>query len=232
VYKKLLNAKQFTDDEVFYDINSFLFAGLDTTSHTIASCLYLLKKHPEKYDKLVEELKLAGITKDLSADTPNLRDTIENCEYLLFSVKETLRLDPPLPVSIYYIAKDNIEICNIPVPKGTWIQILFAMNHLDPNEWQQPKNFIPERFDASSEYFIPPNNGKKQRHALSYIPFSHGARNCAGQALAYAETKVILARLLTRLEYNVDRDLLDNDHVRFNFLSHVTVKGKVKHKHS
>lgn len=92
-------------------------------------------------------------------------------------MKETLRLDPPLPVSIYYIAKDDIEICKIPVPKGTWIQLLYAMNHLDPNEWQQPKEFIPERFDPCSDYFTPPNNGKKQRHALSYIPFSHGARN-------------------------------------------------------
>lgn len=40
--------------------------------------------------------------------------------------------------------------------------------HRDPKQWKHPDEFYPEHFDSS------------RRHPYSFIPFSAGARSCAG----------------------------------------------------
>ena len=103
--------------------------------------------------------------------------------------------------------------------------------HHNPNEWHNPTEFIPERFDPESEYFLRPNSDKKEaRSPNSYIPFSFGIRNCAGQTLAKLEFKVVLSRMISTLNIEIDPDQLKNDYAKFNIASQMHLKGKVTAK--
>ena len=151
---------------------------------------------------------------------------LKNYAYI---VKEGLRIDPPGPTSIFYISKEDVTICGVPFSKGSIFSINSTFAHFNSIQWQKPREFIPERFDPENEhYYKSSNDGKKDmRHPKSFIPFTFGARNCAGQSLAKLELRVILSRLITKTEYEISEDLLNNDYAKFNMLSNFRLYGKL-----
>ena len=130
-----------------------LFAGFDTISHLITSCLFQLKKYPETLQKLMESTNKWGIINVDKSKGSSLKDIYENCEYLNYVIKETLRIDAPTVLSVLYYAKDEVEICGVPISKGTVINTNMGYSHFNPREWQKPLTFIPERFDPESKYY-------------------------------------------------------------------------------
>lgn len=57
------------------------------------------------------------------------------------------------------------------MPKGSSAVLGIIHTHRDPELWEEPLMFNPDRF-------LPENVAK--RHPYSYIPFSAGPRNCIG----------------------------------------------------
>ena len=227
VYRQILKNYDFSKEEVFADVLLLLLAGFDTTSHGLGSALYFLKKNPEVMKKLNQALNECDIPNIKSTEeSSELKDKFENWDYLTYVSREALRIDPPTFSGFLYFAKQNVEICGVEFNKGSflWPNMMFA--HHNPNEWYNPTEFIPERFDPESDYFFKPNS-REVRDPMSYIPFSLGLRNCAGQTLAKLESRVILSRILTSVEYEIDQSLLDNETSKFNLLSQLTVNGKI-----
>ena len=229
VYKKILNEFRFDVNEVFADMLMIIFAGFDTTSHSITSALYLLKKYPKTMKKILLSLNRDGISSLNSADDSDLLNKINKWEYFNYVMNESLRIDPPAPIGLYYEVKQAITICDIPISKGSNICVNCYFPHYNKNEWDSPKIFIPERFDPESDYFFKPNS-QEVRDPMSYLPFSSGSRPWAGQALAKIESRVILSRILTSVEYEIDQSLLDNETARFNIFSQFKLTGKITKK--
>lgn len=71
-----------------------------------------------------------------------------------------------------------------------------ATNHSTRN-YTSPSLFAPERWMGSEKY--------KDDNRASLQPFSFGPRNCLGKNLAYAEMRLILAKVL----FNFDLELED-----------------------
>jgi len=91
--------------------------------------------------------------------------------------------------------------------------------HYNPNDWQKPYEFIPERFDPESEYYKRPADdkdasGSKSRVFMS-IPFSYGERKCPGQTFALLEIKVAITYILTHFEFKIDEQFLMKEGVGF-----------------
>ena len=232
VYRQIASKNLFTEDEIFNDLILLLFAGFDTTSRAISSTIYYLHKNKKIMNELMNKLNLSGITNLNLNDEESLKFAYNNWDYLNYVTKEALRLDPPATNSLKYHVKSDIEICGIPISKGStiWNQILLP--HLNPEEWKDPFEFIPERFDPESEYYFKPNTKKKEaRDPKSYLPFSYGIRNWAGQTLAKLESRVILSRILTTCELEISKDQLDNDFWKFNLMSQMHLHGKIIRKY-
>ena len=77
--------------------------------------------------------------------------------------------------------------------KGTPFSIDMYNLHRDPSQWVEPNQFIPERFDPQSQYFLTPDG--KKRHPMSYGPFLGGKRICVGKTFAEVMIKVVAPSL-------------------------------------
>jgi len=104
--------------------------------------------------------------------------------------------------------------------------------HYNPTEWQEPEEFIPERFDPESKYFgPPPGSAYKIRSPLAHIPFSFGPRICAGKSLATLEIKTVVVYLLMKFDYEIDPEHVKNKYVRFGAGTQFTNKVKITKLH-
>ncbi|XP_001604044.1 cytochrome P450 4C1 [Nasonia vitripennis] len=173
-----------TFEELREEVDTFMFAGHDTTSSAISWGLFALANAPEIQAKVHKELQ--EIFGD-SGETANSKQLSE-LKYLDRVIKEVLRLYPSAPMVSRRLTHDTV-IDNHHVPKGTFVNIHIYQMHHDPKVWKDPETFDPDRF-------LPENI--RSRHPYSYVPFSAGPRNCIGQKFALLEVKTALTAILRK----------------------------------
>ncbi|RWS12117.1 cytochrome P450 monooxygenase-like protein [Dinothrombium tinctorium] len=172
-------------EDVCDEVDTFMFAGHDTTAMGISWTLYLLGLHDDVQEKLFEEIE--QITKNFKESQNQFTiDDIKQMKYLDCVLKEVQRLYPTAPFIGREITHD-VEINGYLIPKGTTCGILTFLLHRDPVTFPKPEHFDPDRF-------MPSNCVK--RHPFAYIPFSAGPRNCIGQKFALLEQKIIVANVI------------------------------------
>ena len=220
LWSVLKNNDELTEEEKFNDVFLFIVGGSDTTAHLMAALMYLLKKYPEKLEKLKEELKKHGIT-----GGPNIKEQITfeklvEIDYLTCIFKEALRMDTAVQFSFYYEAKRKIKLCGIPLEKGTMMKMSFIEAHYSEEYWLEPRKFIPERFDTNSDFYKESKKQGKIFNTYSRRSFGLGPRKCPGESFSLLTTKVLVAYMVTMMDYDVDQELLDNEDVGFALGSH------------
>lgn len=114
---------------------------------------------------------------------------MEKLPYTLWVFKETLRLHPPVR-SIPKKTSEKVRLGDVKIPKNTMVSLNTAAAHKNPKYWENPEEFIPERFDESKHKITP----------FTYFPFSLGKRNCVGKKFALIEGIIMLAMLAQRFE--------------------------------
>ncbi|GIY30983.1 cytochrome P450 4c3 [Caerostris extrusa] len=80
----LSDPKNFTEKDIQEEVDSFMFAGHDTTAVGTSWVLYLLGLHPEVQDKVVEELD-----RECGDDTPLEEECLKRLKYLECVIKGT-----------------------------------------------------------------------------------------------------------------------------------------------
>ena len=120
----------------------------------------------------------------------DLTRAIESLPLLNAVCNETLRLFPPVPVTMRDSVRDT-TIDNVHVPAGTRVYIVpWAVNR-SPELWgENACEFVPERWiDADGKG----NNSGGVESNYAIMTFLHGPRSCIGEKFAKAELKVLLA---------------------------------------
>ncbi|XP_077541893.1 cytochrome P450 4c3-like [Haemaphysalis longicornis] len=176
-----------SEDGIREEVDTFMFAGHDTTASGITWALFLIGHHPREQQLIHNELdSVFGDDKDRYVTT----DDLKKMKYLECGIKESQRIYPSVPV-IARSCAEPFTIGGVTLPQGSVIQITPYFLHRDPKTFPKPEEFRPERF-------LPENaNG---RHPYAYVPFSAGPRNCIGQKFALAEEKIVLANILRRFK--------------------------------
>ncbi|XP_021732090.1 cytochrome P450 71A1-like [Chenopodium quinoa] len=162
-------------------------AGANSSTATIIWVILELVKNPISMKKVQEELRneaqKKGTTCIEEIDLPNL-------EYFRAVVKETLRLHPPAPL---LIPREVVHKCVIGgyniLPKTKIFINAWAIGR-DPECWEDPEKFIPERFVGSSGDVF------KALECFAMIPFGRGRRMCPAYSLGVANLELALANLL------------------------------------
>ena len=71
----------------------------------------------------------------------------------------------------------------------------------DPTQWQKPQEFLPERFDPASPYYLTPSG--ERRHPMSFIPFLGGSRICMGGNFAMVLTTLFGALVMDNYDFEL-----------------------------
>ncbi|XP_055670955.1 cytochrome P450 4A4-like isoform X1 [Falco peregrinus] len=195
------NGVGLSDEDLRAEVDTFMFAGHDTTASGISWLFYCLSLHPEHQQRCREEIQ--GILGD--------RDTVEwedlgKMTYTTMCIKESLRLFPPVPSVSRKLSKPVTFPDGRSLPAGDDIPGQAGHPHC-PDALQQPLQNQGERTSHLSWIYDPlrfsPENSA-QRHSHAFLPFSAGSRNCIGQQFAMNEIKVALALTLLRFQLYPD----------------------------
>ncbi|ERM95066.1 hypothetical protein AMTR_s00009p00250080 [Amborella trichopoda] len=132
--------RRFTSQELVDECKTFFFAGHETTSLALSWTLMLLASHVEWQKELREEVMEA--TKGETLDS-NMLPKLKKMGWVM---KEVMRLYPSGP-NVQRQAREDIQIGDKMVPKGTNIWVDIVALHHDPRLWGEDVNeFKPQRF--------------------------------------------------------------------------------------
>lgn len=166
---------------------TLFLAGHETTASTLSWTWWLLAQNPRVEEKLHAELDDV-----LQGRTPTL-DNLSKLTYTSQVISESMRLYPPA-WAIARLAIEDHEIGAYPVPKGTGIVAVPWVVHRDPRWYENPDEFLPERWEGDLLKKIP---------RFAYFPFSFGARQCIGNSFALMEANLVLATIAQRFRFRL-----------------------------
>ncbi|KAL5810978.1 hypothetical protein ACOSQ4_027546 [Xanthoceras sorbifolium] len=197
----LLELTQQGDDKSSLSMNQvkailldLFLAGTHTSSTTIEWVMAELLQHPETIlRKACKELEeVVGI------DNIVEEFHIPKLHYLNSILKETFRLHPPGPLLLPRSPCTTQTVSKYTIPKGSRVLFNVWAMHRDPEAWESPLEFQPERFlrDDDGKYEYKGNN-------FNLLPFGSGRRICAGIPMAEKMILHVLATLLHSFEWKL-----------------------------
>jgi len=180
-----------SDENIRYQLVTFMIAGHETTSGLLSFALYELLKNPSTLARA-----RAQVDEVLGQEIPRF-EHLAKLTYIDQVLKETLRIWPTAPAIAMQPYEDTLLAGKYPVAKGQTIFVLLPMLHRDPKAWgDDVETFNPDRFAPEAFARVPANAWK---------PFGNGQRACIGRPFALQEAQLVLSMILQRF------DLIEQD---------------------
>nr|GMC51801.1 cytochrome P450 83B1-like [Ipomoea batatas] len=187
-----------TWDHIKAVLMNVFIGGTETSAVVIIWAMTALMKDRRVMDKVQQEIR------ELIGEKGKVdEDDIKQLSYFRAVIKETLRLYPPVPLLLNreIISKCTIEEYEIK-PKTIVIINAWAIAR-DPEHWEDPEEFYPERFlDCNIDY-------KGQN--FEFIPFGAGRRMCPGMTLGLVVAELALANLLYSFDWELPSGMKKED---------------------
>lgn len=184
--------EQLDDVNIRQQILTFLIAGHETTSGALSFALHYLLRDPEVLARTVAEVD------EVLGDTAHPTwEQVKGLKLVGRVLKEALRLWPTAPAFSVCLDEDAVVGGRWTIPAGRQVLVLLPALHRDPDVWEDPERFDPDRFLRERERLRP-------QHA--YKPFGHGQRACIGAQFALLEATLVLGLVLRRYTLVPDPD--------------------------
>jgi cytochrome P450 len=158
-----------SDRELRDQLLTLLVAGHETTATALAWAFERILRYPPVLARIQAELA-DGVT-----------------DYLDAAVKESLRLRPTVPITARKLTVP-FTVGGRTYAPGTVLMPCIYLLHRNPDVYDDPEAFLPERFVGSQP---PP---------YAFIPFGGGVRRCLGAGFALTEMRAVMQTVLSRVE--------------------------------
>jgi cytochrome P450 len=195
-------------------------AGTDTSFFVLDTAMAELMRRPELMAKLQAEVR---------NETPDGQQMVEEEDlagmaYLKAVVKETLRLHPPLPLLIpHFSTADCADVDGYHVLSGTRIFINVWAIGRDPDAWQKPEEFAPERFMEGGSAAAVDFRGSN----FEFMPFGAGRRMCPGLNFGLIAVEIMLANLVYCHDWALPAGMKEED-IDMSEMFGISVRRKEK----
>ncbi|MGX1668446.1 cytochrome P450 [Streptomyces sp. NPDC055400] len=136
-----------------------LIAGHETTVNLVTNGMLTLLRHPDVLERLRADPRLA-----------------------VPIVEELLRFEPPVQLVPQRTTLADIEVRGVTIPKGASLWLVLASGNRDPQRFEDPDRFDPDRGD------------------IQHLGLGSGIHSCFGAPLARLEAQFALSELARRLE--------------------------------
>lgn len=168
-------------------------AGTDTTASVLEWAIAELARNPTIMKKAQQEIReVVGKKSKIDGDD------IVKMEYLKCVIKESLRVHPPAPLLLPRETSEMVKLGGYCIPSKTRVFFNVWAIQRDPRIWENPEDFIPERFMNN-----PVDFKGQECHCL---PFGGGRRSCPGMNFAFASIEYVLANLLHSFDWKLPDD--------------------------
>uniref|UniRef100_A0A7N0VA52 Cytochrome P450 n=1 Tax=Kalanchoe fedtschenkoi TaxID=63787 RepID=A0A7N0VA52_KALFE len=186
--KDVIGGHELSRKEIRAVLLTLFIAGIESSATTLECTMKEIVKNPRIMRKLQEEIR--GVVGNKS----NIHQSdLNQMEYLKCVIKETLRLHSAKLLARQ--ASEDVDVGGFRIPaKGVGLINMWAI-HRDPDTWDRPLEYLPERFvDASYDY-----TGQDQK----YFPFGLGRRICPGVQFAMFSIEYALANVLCWFDWEL-----------------------------
>ncbi|CAI9089782.1 OLC1v1024417C1 [Oldenlandia corymbosa var. corymbosa] len=182
--------KAFTQD--------LLVGGTESSTVTVEWAISELLKNPKLFNKANQELdRVIGHNRWVDEkDLPNL-------PYIEAIIKETMRLHPVVPLLVPRCAREDCKVAGYDIKKGTQVLVNTWTIGRDPESWENPEEFNPDRF-LGKDIDI-------KGHHYELLPFGSGRRMCMGYSLGLKVVQSNLANLLHGFQWRLPSDMSIDD---------------------
>lgn len=192
--KKAWYSQGLSEEDLAWVTGGLIEAGFETTAATLNSLVLYLAANAHVQQKAHDEL-----VRVVGSDRLPVFEDISRLPYIRACVKETLRMNPILSPGIRHYADQDVVYKHHIIPRGTVLLANTAFLHYDPQRFEKPFEFMPERYLShnlySSEYAAMGDPYKRDHFA-----FSTGRRTCPGARLAENSLNIALCKILWAFE--------------------------------
>ena len=162
--------------------------AIETTLWSVEWGLAELVNNPDIQQKVREELN--GV---LGHGNLITEPDIPKLPYFHAVIKETLRKHMAIPLLVPHMNLNQAKLAGYDIPAESKILVNAWYLANNPDWWDKPEEFRPERFLGSEKIEA---NGNDFR----FLPFGVGRRSCPGIILAIPILSIVLGRLVQSFE--------------------------------
>ncbi|XP_076375887.1 cytochrome P450 9e2-like [Megalopta genalis] len=178
---------EMNEERIAANILSLFFDGFEATRLTIAFVGYQLAKHPEIQEKLRNEIRTTIATNDGVLTF----DALKELKYMDQVISESQRRHSAM-VFLKKVCTNECELIgsdglSVLMKPGMDVYIPIVPVHHDPEYWNDPDVFDPDRFSEER---------KEDIEKMTFLPYGEGPRMCVGMKIAMLFIKTCLASLL------------------------------------
>ncbi|KAL7106427.1 hypothetical protein ACP275_07G113000 [Erythranthe tilingii] len=186
-------------DNIKAVLTDIFIAATDTSAAATVWTMTALMKAPNNVmQKVQSEIRNSVGEKDRVDE-----DDLPKLPYLKAVINETFRLYPPAPL---LLPRQTIEKCNLEgyeIQPKTLVYINAWAIARDPDYWENPFEFLPERFLNS--------NIDITGQDFEVIPFGSGRRICPGMHMGLANLELTVANLLYSFDWELPSGIQAQD---------------------
>ncbi|XP_039248543.2 vitamin D 25-hydroxylase-like [Styela clava] len=182
----------FNKDQLIYFVRDLFNAGTTTTSSTLTWAFLAFAHYPKYQEKIAEEIQ-ETLGEDGITSMKHRNEMPFTCAF----IQELMRHRLLAPMSVIHKTTEEATLNGYTIPKDTNVAPNLWAVHFDPEHFENPEEFQPERFLDRDGKFI------KSNHV---IPFSIGPRHCIGEQLARMEIFIFLTGIVQKLKVVPDQE--------------------------
>ncbi|XP_022081406.1 cytochrome P450 2D9-like [Acanthaster planci] len=180
--------REFTNEKFLWMLWFFIPDQGDTASGLFLFLLLATALHPEVQQRVFQEIQ------DVIGDRPPSLKDKENMPYTEAVILETLRMDTTFWLLVPHFTADDVEILGFKIPKDTTVIPNIYAVHFDPELWDDPEDFKPERFIDK--------HGRINRPDY-FMPYSTGRRSCVGEQLSQKQFFLFYITLIQKFKFKL-----------------------------
>ncbi|PHT85238.1 hypothetical protein T459_07344 [Capsicum annuum] len=170
----------------------------DTSAAAVVWAMTALIKNPKVMKKVQSEIREIIGKKGIVNE-----DDIQTMSYFKAVIKETFRFYPSGLVLVPRETMQNSILDGYEIKQKTIVHVNIWAIARDPEIWENPEEFIPERFLNSKIDFRGQN--------FELLPFGAGKRGCLGMTLGVAVMELSLSNLLYAFDWELPCGLRKED---------------------
>ncbi|XP_034839373.1 probable cytochrome P450 305a1 [Maniola hyperantus] len=196
--------ESFTEEQLKIICLDILIAGSQTTSNVLEFAILTVLRNKVVQEKIFEE-----ISNVLGHEPPSWADS-SRLVYTMAFLLEVQRYFTIVPLAGPRRVLEDVNMDGYFIPKDTTILSAVGDLHFDPDIWEHPDKFIPERF-------IDERGNIKNTEQM--YPFGIGRRRCPGDSLAKSFIFIVFVGIMQSYRIECSNGVLPSEEPLIGLIS-------------